>query len=94
LSTVPPDFHHRHIDLSRASFEELEQLAQATEPIPGESAGSGTMDVECFAPTLVPVQTSLKKIIKDYCFEGAEAKGTFRIELQNLNVYSANLINI
>jgi len=43
------------------------------------------MDAECFAPALVPVQTSLKKIIRGYGFEGAEE---IRIELQKLNVYS------
>jgi len=92
LSTFQPDFHHRHIDLAHASFDELEQLAQATETIPGESALK--MDAEYFAPALVPVQTSLKEIIRDYCFEGAEAKGKLRIELQQLTVYGAYLIAI
>jgi len=72
-----------HIDLAHASFDELEQLAEATETIAGESASK--MDAECFAPALVPVQTSLKKTIRDYAFAGDEE---IRIELQELNVYS------
>ena len=47
-----------------------------------------------FAPVLVPVQTDLEKIIRDYNFEGSRAREEIRIELRELNVYGKNIIVI
>jgi hypothetical protein len=93
--------YHRHIDLANATFDELEQLAQACEPpsvgvnedtvMDNSYREAGKMAPECFAPLLVPVQTSLVKIIRDYRLEGLSAQNKMKIELQRLNVYSTHL---
>jgi len=87
--------HHRYIDLVHASFNELEQLAQACEPtafgVYDDHGSSGEMDVGRFAPMLAPDHTILGKLIKDYHFEGSQNKLT--IELLKLNVYGTNFIS-
>jgi hypothetical protein len=53
----------------------------------------GKMDLECFAPSLVPDQTNLAELIENYLFEGfVHAKNKIRIELRELNVYGTHLI--
>ncbi|KAN0105590.1 hypothetical protein V8E52_010884 [Russula decolorans] len=46
------------------------------------------MDLGSFAPLLVPVQTNLMKIIRDYQFEGDKSSQRLKINLWELNVYS------
>jgi len=50
------------------------------------------MDPEYFAPQLVPDQTSLVKLIENYLFEFEATQSKIKIELRELNVYSAYLI--
>ncbi|KAH9953970.1 hypothetical protein BC827DRAFT_1272990 [Russula dissimulans] len=73
---------------------ELEQLAQACEPtafgVDGDDESSvkaGKMDVGRFAPLSAPDHTGLDKLLKDYHFEGSQAKNKLTIELLKLNVY-------
>jgi len=96
--------------LANASFDELEQLAQACEPtfssgVTGEGEAMTAMDqlqdgkvVKMdpgrFAPLLMPVQTELVKIIRDYHFEGDLTNQRLRIELRELNVYGMHFIVI
>ncbi len=54
----------------------------------------GKMVPGCFAPLLVPVQTNLVKIIRDYHFEGDMTTQGLRIELRELNVDSMHSIVI
>jgi len=42
---------------------------------------------------LAPDHTVLEKLIKDYHFEGSEAKNKLTIELLKLNVYGTNFIS-
>ena len=48
------------------------------------------MDLGSFAPLLVPVQTNLAKVIRDYHFEGDMSSQRLRIDLRGLNVYSTH----
>jgi len=84
----------RHINLAHASLNELEQLAQACEPTAfdvddaeGSSVKAGKMDAGRFALMLAPDHTILEKLIKDYHFEGSQARNKLTIELLKLNVY-------
>ncbi|KAH9953971.1 hypothetical protein BC827DRAFT_1272991 [Russula dissimulans] len=88
------DHASRHIDLAHAPFNELEQLAQACEPTAfgvdsdyESSVKAGKMDVGRFAPLLALDHTGLDKLLKDYHFEGSQAKNKLTIELLKLNVY-------
>src|SRR6266478_1389532 len=94
-------FYDRRIDLANATFDELEQLAQACEPTSfdvkkkaakkkAKMNGPGKMDPGSFAPLLVPVQTNLTKVIRDYHFEGDKSSQKLKIELRELNVYSTH----
>ena len=65
---------------------------ETTKDEPYDKARKG--DVDRFAPVLVPVQTDLEKIIRDYNFEGSRAREEIRIELRELNVYGKNIIVI
>jgi len=46
------------------------------------------MDSGSFAPLLVPVQTNLVKVIRDYQFEGDKSSQRLKIDLRELKVYS------
>jgi hypothetical protein len=46
------------------------------------------MDLGFFAPLLVPGQTNLVKVIRDYHFEGDKSSQRLRIDLRELSVYS------
>ncbi len=96
-----PLTYYRHINLANATFDELEQLTQACEPTyfdvikkaktkKVKMNGPGKMDSGSFSPLLVPVQTNLMKIIRDYHFEGDKSRQTLKIELRELNVYSTH----
>jgi hypothetical protein len=50
------------------------------------------MDLEYFAPQLAPDQTSLVKLIENYLFEFEGTRSKIKIELRELEVYSAYLI--
>ena len=50
--------------------------------------GPAKMDLGSFAPLLVPSQTKLLKIIRDYHFEGDKSSQGLGIDLRELNVYS------
>ena len=52
--------------------------------------GPGKMDPGSFAPLLVPIQTNLTKVIRDYHFEGDKSSQKLKIELQELNVYGTH----
>jgi hypothetical protein len=92
--------------LANASFNELEQLAQACQPaslsgVTGEAMTATDqlqdgkvvkMDPGRFAPLLMPDQTELVKIIRDYHFEGDLTDQRLRIELRELNVYGMHFI--
>jgi hypothetical protein len=54
----------------------------------------GKLGPECFTPRLAPDQTNLVKLIEDYLFEFEvnQSKIKIKIELRELNVYSAYLI--
>jgi len=94
--------------LANASFDELEQLAQACEPtsssgVTGEAMTAMDqlqdgkvvkMDPGRVAPLLMPVQTELVKIIRDYHFEGDSTNQRLRIELWELKVYGMHFIVI
>ena len=94
--------------MANASFDELEQLAQACEPTSSSGVTGETMtatdqlqdgkvvkmDPGRFAPLLMPVQTELVKIIRDYHFEGDLTTQRLRIELRELNVYGMHSIVI
>jgi hypothetical protein len=87
---------YRRIDLANATRDELEQLAQACEPTSSEmnkkamKDGPAKMDLESFAPLLVPGQTNLVKVIRDYHFEGDKSSQRLWIDLRELNVYSTH----
>ena len=49
--------------------------------------GPMKMDLGSFAPLLVPVQTNLVNIIRDYHFEGDKSSQKLKIDLRELNVY-------
>src|SRR6266404_7152757 len=96
-----PLTYYRHINLANATFDELEQLTQACEPTyfdvikkaktkKVKMNGPGKMDPGSFAPLLVPVQTNLTKVIRDYHFEGDKSSQKLKIELRELNVYSTH----
>ncbi|KAI0275941.1 hypothetical protein BGY98DRAFT_747365 [Russula aff. rugulosa BPL654] len=84
----------RHIDLANATCDELEQLAEACEPTSSDmntksmTNGPAKMDLGSFAPLLVPVQTNLVKVIRDYQFEGDKSIQRLKTDLRELNVYS------
>jgi hypothetical protein len=48
------------------------------------------MDVGSFAPLLVPVQTNLAKVVRDYHLEGDKANQRLKMVLRELNVYSTH----
>lgn len=95
------DIHYRHINLAKATPDELEQLAQACEPA---SFGkkhenvfdetyrkAGKMDPECFASSLDLFHTDLMKIIRGYLLEGTQSKEIIKTELYKLNIYGTHL---
>ena len=49
--------------------------------------GPAKMDLESFAPLLVPVQTNLVKVIRDYHFEGDNSNQRLKFDIRELNVY-------
>lgn len=98
------DIHYRHINLAKATRDELEQLAQACEPA---SFGkkhenvfdetyrkAGKMDPECFASSLDLFHTDLMKIIRGYLLEGTQSKEIIKTELYKLNIYGTHLVLI
>jgi hypothetical protein len=88
--------YYRRIDLANATRDELEQLAQACEPTSSDMNKKAMkdepakMDLESFAPLLVPGQTNLVKVIRDYHFEGDKSSQRLWIDLRELNVYSTH----
>ena len=81
-----------------ATPEELEQLIQACETA---SFGRGKddvvdetyrkakkMDKDSFTALLVPDNTDLVKIVRNYLLEGTDSDRKIKIELHKLNVYS------
>jgi hypothetical protein len=97
--------YRRHIDLANATFNELDQLAQACQPTSLSVVEEGTtnepyckvrkMDSGCYASVLAPDKTGLGKFIGDYLFEDSQtSKSQSKIEmvLQEFNVYSEYLI--
>jgi hypothetical protein len=56
------------------------------------SVKAGKMDVGRFAPLLALDHTGLDKLLKDYHFEGSQAKNKLTIELLKLNVYGTNIV--
>lgn len=48
---------------------------------------SAKMDLGFLAPLLVPVQTNLVKVIRDYYFEGDNSNQRSKVDLRELNVY-------
>jgi hypothetical protein len=50
--------------------------------------GPAKMDLGSFSPLLVPVQTNLVKVIRDYHFEGDKSGQRLKVDLRELNVYS------
>ena len=95
--TSAPLTYHRRIDLANATRDGLEQLAEACEPTSSDMNkkammdGPAKMDPGSFAPLLVPGQTSLVKVIRDYQFEGDKSSQRLKIDLRELNVYSTHL---
>jgi hypothetical protein len=100
-------FYRRYIDLANATFNELDQLAQACQPTSLSVVEEGTtnepyckvrkMSEGCYAPVLVSDETGLGKLIGYYHFEGSEtSRSQSKIEMvfQELNVYSEYLITL
>jgi hypothetical protein len=87
----------RRIDLANATCDELEQLVEACEPTSSDTNKKAMtdepakMDPGSFAPLLVPVQTNLVKVIRDYQFEGDKSSQRLKIDLRELKVYSTHL---
>ena len=52
--------------------------------------GPAKMDLGLFAPLLVPAQTNLVKVIRDYHFEGDKSIQRLKIDLRELNLYSTH----
>jgi hypothetical protein len=52
--------------------------------------GPAKMDLGSFAPLLVPVQTNLTKVIRDYHLEGDKSSQRLKMDLRELNVYSTH----
>ena len=52
--------------------------------------GPAKMDLGSFAPLIVPVQTNLARVIRDYHFEGDKSSQRLKIDLRELNVYSTH----
>ncbi|KAH9966987.1 hypothetical protein BJV74DRAFT_983713 [Russula compacta] len=86
----------RCINLSKATLDELEGLAQACEP---DSFGlnkedvldetyckAGKIDFGGFSATLDLAQTDLIKIIRDHLLEGKQSTRSVRTEVHKLNV--------
>lgn len=94
------DLYYRRIDLANATFDELEQLAEACKPSSPKTKKRKTrrnmmdrpakMDLGSFAPLLVPVQTNLAKVIRDYHFEGDKSSQRLKVDLREFNVYSTH----
>jgi hypothetical protein len=74
----------------------LEQLAEACEPTSSDmnkksmTNGPAKMDLGSFAPLLVPVQTNLVNVIRDYHFEGNKSSQRLKIDLREVKVYSTH----
>ena len=91
-----PLIYYRRIDLANATCDELEQLVGACEHTSSDvdknamTDGPAKMDPGSFAPLLVPVQTNLVKVIRDYHLEGDKSSQRLKMELRELNVYSAH----
>lgn len=94
--TRAPLTYYRRINLANATCNELEQLAEACEPTSSDMNkkammdGPAKMDPGSFALPLVPVQTNLVKVIRDYHFEGDKSSQRLKIDLRELNVYSTH----
>jgi hypothetical protein len=52
------------------------------------------MDNDRFAAQLVPDQTDLVKILRNYLLEGTDSTRPIKVELYKLNVHSMRLIRI
>ena len=84
----------RHIDLANATCDELEKLAEACGSTSSDTNkkamtdGQVKMDLGSFAPLLVPFQTNLVNVIRDYQFEGDKSSQRLKIDLRQLSVYS------
>jgi hypothetical protein len=89
-------YNYRRINLANATCNELEQLAEACEPTSSDMNkkammdGPAKMDPGSFALPLVPVQTNLVKVIRDYHLEGDKSNQKLKIDLRELNVYSTH----
>jgi hypothetical protein len=51
------------------------------------------MDTDRFSPLLLPDNTDLVKIVRDYLLEGTQSTLKINAELYKLNVYSMHLIH-
>jgi hypothetical protein len=105
LESCFTDFEYpRHVNFVNATFDELEQLAQACDPatfglnkedVMDETyRKAGKMDSDCFSTSLVPYDTDLIKIVRDYLLEGTDSTRKIKVELYKLNVYSMCVVII
>jgi hypothetical protein len=88
--------YYRRIDLANATCDELEQLVGACEHTSSDVDKNAMTDEPAkmgpgsFAPLLVPVQTDLAKVVRDYHLEGDKGNQRLKMDLRELNVYSTH----